>query len=642
MPQYLLSDAAPRIVSIILRVAFGMLSILITPFVVITFPSRRSSMFQRRSVSFVVASLMLASAHPPLHTQTAADSSSPTLKTKARLVLVDVVATNDKGDPVSGLHKDDFQILEDRTPQTISSFEEHRGAPIKQIELPPLPAHVYTNFPLVQAADSINVILLDALNTPTRDQTYVRSQMLKYLKTIPPNTRVAIFTLASQLRMLQGVTTDSAELVGAINSAETTQSALLPSDVENDANQRRVDFLTQENQGPPPKTLALAAVDPVQAAKQFMADTAAFQTEQRIGITLEALQQLARYLWTVPGRKNVIWFSGSFPTAIFADPDLPDPFNIAITFRDEIRRTSDLLSSAHLAIYPIAAEGLSSDAIYQANGAEIGEKRPSMAMRDQVKQLQSGETSRDLNHISMEELAKDTGGQAFYNTNGLNGALAHVINNGTRYYSLAYSPTNTAMDGKFRRIQVRLINGKALLAYRRGYYADDVASILSAGQKPDSNPLLPLIGRNMPDYTQILYKVLVQPLNPQPAAGAPNIGSNVDLHGPFTRFGVDFAISVRDLKLEPASDGAQHGNIEIMLAAYDRAGKPLNLVITQGEVKLSAQEYAAVQRGGLQIHKEIDVPKQYVFLRTGVYDLRASTAGTLGMPLTDAVVTAAK
>jgi len=586
--------------------------------------------------------LIIVWTQPEGQAQTTANTTSTTVKTNARLVLVDVVATNDKGDPVTGLHKDEFQILEDGKLQTISSFEEHRGAPINQIQLPPLPPHVYTNFPLVQAADSINVILLDALNTPTRDQTYVRSQMLKYLKTIPPNTRVAIFTLASQLRMLQGVTTDSAELVAAINSAEATQSPLLPSDAENDANQRHVDFLQQEDQGPAPKNLAMAAVDPVQVAKQFMADTAAFQTEQRIGITLEALQQLARYLWTVPGRKNVIWFSGSFPTAIFADPDLPDPLNIAITFRDEIRKTSDLLSAAQLAIYPIAAEGLSSDAVYQANGGEIGEKRPAMAMRDQVKQMQAGETSRDLNHISMEDLAKDTGGQAFYNTNGLTGALSRVVNNGTRYYSLAYSPTNTAMDGKFRRIQVKLVNGKASLAYRRGYYADDVAHTLSAGQQPNADPLLPLIGRNMPDYTQILYKVLVQPLNPQPSADAPHIGSNTDLHGPFTRYGVDFAISVRDLRLEPASDGAQHGAIEVMLAAYDRAGKPLNLVVTQGDVKLNAQEYAAVQRGGLQIHKEIDVPKQYVFLRTGVYDLRASTAGTLGMPLTDATTTAAK
>ncbi len=69
----------------------------------------------------------------------------------------------------------------------------------------------------------------------------------------------------------------------------------------------------------------------------------------------------------------------------------------------------------------------------------------------------------------MEQLAQDTGGKAFYNTNGLNDALARVINSGTRYYSLTYVPTNGTMDGKFRRIQVKLVKGKDTLAYRRGY-----------------------------------------------------------------------------------------------------------------------------------------------------------------------------
>jgi len=596
--------------------------------------------------SFIIYLALLASISSPVGSQTAPPASgdaTAVLKTKARLVLVDVVVTNDKGDPVTGLQKKDFEVLEDGQPQIISSFEEHHGAPITQVQMPPLPPHVYTNFPLLQAADSVNVILLDALNTPSRDQGYVRSQMLKYLKTIPPGTRVAIFTLASQLRMLQGVTTDSTELLAALNTTKgPQQSALLPSDAENDANQRRIDFLTQEDMGPPPKTLADAAVDPVQAAKQFLADSAAFETRQRIEITLEAMQQLARYLSGVPGRKNVIWFSGSFPTAIFSDPDLPDPFSIAATFQDEIRKTTDLLSSANLALYPIAAEGLTSDAIFQANGSEIGQKRPTQSLRDQVKQMNSGTANRDLNHQAMEDLAKDTGGQAYYNTNGLAGALSRVINNGARYYSLAYSPSNAAMDGKFRRIQVKLVSAKASLAYRRGYFADDLATALSAGQKPDSDPLLALMGRNLPDYTQILYKVLVQPSNPQPAPGAPHVGSNPDMKGPFTRYSVDFAISVGDLKLDPAPDGARHGRIEVVLLAYSREGKPLNFAVTQGNVVLQAKEYETVQKGGLQIHKEIDIPNGYAFLRTGVYDFKSSTAGTLGVPLTDTITTAAK
>lgn len=589
-------------------------------------------MLQTRRILAFLLSLVFVSTQVPLPAQTAT-SSTTTIKTKVRLVQVDVVVTNDKGDPIAGLKKEDFEVLEDGKPQTLSTFEEHRGAPMTQLQLPPMPRGVYTNFPVVQAADSVNVILLDALNTPNRDQVFVRQQMLKYLKAIPPNTRVAIFTLASQLRMLQGVTTDSSQMLAALNGTKgLQQSPLLASDAENDANQHFVDFLEQEEQGSGPKNLAQAAVDPIQVAKQFIADTGTVQAEERISLTLEALQALARYLAEVPGRKNVIWFSGSFPAVVFSDPDLPDPFNIATSFLEDIRKTNNLLAAAQLAIYPVAAEGLAGDLVYEANAKEIGQKRPSMAMRDQVKQMRTGETSRDLNHSSMEFVAQDTGGQAFYNINNLSSVLARVVANGTHYYAISYAPTNATMDGKFRRIQVKLATGKGTLAYRRGYYADEV-SALTAGLKPDSDPLVPLVARNLPDYSQILYKVLVQPLDPQPPADAARIGSNTDLKGPFTRYGIDFAISLRDLKLDPGADGTQHGNIEVALAAYDRAGKPVNLVFTKGDVNLDSKE---MQKGGLQIHKEIDVPKEYVFLRTGVYDLNASTVGTLGMPLTDA------
>jgi len=598
-------------------------------------------MFHNRSLAFAMLFAAFIPALGTLNSQTAPGTS--TVKTKTRLVLVDVTVTNEKGEPVAGLQKDDFEVLEDGKAQNISQFDEHHGTPVTVFQMPALPPNVYTNFPTVQAADSVNIILLDALNTPTRDQVYVRAEMLKYLRKLPPATRVAIFTLASQLRMLQGVTTDSTQLLAALNGNKgMEQSGLLPSNTENESNQHFVDFLEQEDMGPPPKTRDMAAVDPVMVAKQFLADTAAFETQQRIEITLEALQQLARAMEGVPGRKNVIWFSGSFPTGIFGDPDLPDPFSIAANFRDEIRRTTDMLASAQLSLYPVAAEGLAPDAAYEANGKEIGQKRPSLAFRDHMKQMQTGQTNRDLNHNAMEDLAKDTGGRAYYNTNGLSDALAQVVNNGSRYYSIAYSPRNTVMDGKFRRIQVKLTRGKGTLGYRRGYFADDVETTLTSGQKAGQDPLLRLMGRNLPDYSEILYKVLVKPSDPQPAPDAPRIGNNTDMKGPITRYSVDFAIMVSDLRLDAVSDEIRHGNIEIALLAYNREGKPLNFVVTQGNVSLAAKDYDAFRKSGLQIHKEIDVPAGYAFLRTGVYDYKSGEAGTLGTPLNSASASASK
>src|ERR1700722_149959 len=558
--------------------------------------------------------LLLASL--TLHSQTAApDKSAPTFQSKVREVIEDVVVTNNKGEPIPGLHKEDFEITEDSPQQTIATFAEHTAATLTPFKLPPMPPHVYTNFPLIEKADSLNVLLLDSLNTPVNDQSYVHQQMIKYLGTIPPGTRVAIFTLASRLRMLQGATTDSAALLAVLNDkkAGTHASPLLASNAESDAYKEHINFMESESMSPAATnmTSAQAAVDPVNSIKQFLADTTAYETDSRTRLTLDSLQQLARYLSDTPGRKNVLWISGSFPTGLPPNPDLPDPSSVVRSFEPEVRRTTALLASSQVALYPIAAEGLSTDSTYQVNGGAIGQKRPSYEERDLVKQMKSDSETRDSNHTVMEMLAEDTGGTAFYNTNGLSDALARVINNGTRYYTLTYTPADKNMDGKFRHIHVKLRDSKYKLAYRRGYFADP--AIPRTTQKADNDPLMPFMARNFPDVSQIVYKISVVPAKTQPAPDAPRAGANRDLKGPVTRYAVDFAVAVQDLKIDPTPDGGPHGDIEVMLIAYDRDSKPINMVITKGDLTLQPKIYASMIKLGLQMHKEIDVPKEPIY-----------------------------
>jgi len=247
----------------------------------------------------------------------------------------------------------------------------------------------------------------------------------------------------------------------------------------------------------------------------------------------------------------------------------------------------------------------------------------------------------------MEVLAESTGGKAFYNTNGLKDALARAINYGSHYYTLTYTPNDKRVDGKYRRIQVKVADGKYKLAYRRGYYADNEKSAKAKKEQPVSDPLLPLMKRGLPDFSQIVYKIRVVPSTPQPTIEAARAGDNTELKGSFTRYGVDFAIAVDDLKLETTPDGLHTGNIEVMLVAYDRDGNALNLVVRKPEVSLKSQTYAAAQTAGIQLHYEIDVPKDAlakgdVRLRAGIYDLRSTNVGTLEIPLHVVTATAVK
>lgn len=130
-----------------------------------------------RDVWLLLALLASISIQAQDASQPNSEPQVPTIKTEANVVLVDVVVTKGKGEPVVGLHKEDFQVSEDGHPQTISFFEEHTGGTVSPVAFPPMPPGVFTNYPTIKTTDSINVLLLDSLNTQAIDQTYVRPQM---------------------------------------------------------------------------------------------------------------------------------------------------------------------------------------------------------------------------------------------------------------------------------------------------------------------------------------------------------------------------------------------------------------------------------------------------------------------------------
>src|ERR1700743_263313 len=143
-----------------------------------------------------------------------AEGQQAAIKSDVRIVLVDVVVTGAKGQTASGLKKEDFQVSEDGAAQTVSFFEEHTGGKVTPVALPAMPPGEYTNYPTVKTTDSVNVLLLDSLNTQAINQVDVRPEMEKYVEaaTASPNgARLAIFTLGQQLRMIQGFTADASK-----------------------------------------------------------------------------------------------------------------------------------------------------------------------------------------------------------------------------------------------------------------------------------------------------------------------------------------------------------------------------------------------------------------------------------------------
>jgi VWFA-related protein len=154
-----------------------------------------------------------------------------TLQTGTNLVVVDVVVLGLDGRPVKGLKASDFSLSEDHQPQHIRNFQEHPSSPSGPAAAPPrLAPGLFTNYTTASNDGPANVLLLDMLNTPLRDQAFVKMQIQDYLKRAPAGTNIAILGLSSKLFILQGFTSDMTILKAALNSKKATGASSLLDD----------------------------------------------------------------------------------------------------------------------------------------------------------------------------------------------------------------------------------------------------------------------------------------------------------------------------------------------------------------------------------------------------------------------------
>ena len=96
----------------------------------------------------------------------------------------------------------------------------------------------------------------------------------------------------------------------------------------------------------------------------------------RVSMTLQAFQALARYLAPIPGRKNIIWVAGSFPIQFF--PDTGKRGKFASPYPNAVRQTAELLTADQVAVYPIGATGLLGESYLREamTRARTGRERP--------------------------------------------------------------------------------------------------------------------------------------------------------------------------------------------------------------------------------------------------------------------------
>ena len=602
-------------------------------------------------------------------TQPRVDSTSqkvtdavPTFRASAKTVVVDVVVTDSKGHTVKDLSGKDFQIFEDGKPQRVNYFHEYKGyGALAASETDPeqpsaakLPPNIFANNQLAREDEPVTVLLLDLLNTPPEAQYFAREQLIEFLKNKPKGSQFALCTLANGLRLIQGFTNDEQLLISTTNGKKGAV---------------RYAPIHERNGGLDMGLKMQQEVAGFDANKQFVvqmfqeaeAEQRAQELDRRMFVTVDGFAQLARYLAGVPGRKNVVWLSASFPLGIFPNNDLFNAFNETRNYSELMRKTANLLADAHVAVYPVDVRGLMTQAVFAASNAmnpagapppgslaptggqnngglmntSANAQAPSPIMQATHESLedQIGDQS------TMDQIAQDTGGKAFYNTNGIKEALQTAVEQGSEYYMLSYTPSNHNYDGKLRKIKVSMSSKWHHLAYRHGYFADDPFAPLKQEKDALSRDVgLAAMQHGSPQSHQILFATRVVPMgkptkvDPAKQASAQSKKKKGPVVTEVQHYAVDYAIAGSQLQFALEGD-VHHVALDFMASAFDDDGKALSRIASRTTADLKPLSYQDMMVGGFRLHQEFDVPVNAASLRLGVEDELNRKLGTVEIAL---------
>jgi len=552
-------------------------------------------------------------APPPQQQQQPPDTQpvpAARLTAVARAVLLDVVVTDGKGHPVKGLKPSDFVVTEDGAPQNLNSFEEHTAmTPDEVAKLNPpvkLPPNTYTNLTAAPNTNASTVILLDSLDTNVSAQMYLRGQVIDYMKTVPPGTSIAIFELNTSMRLVQGFTSDPQVLLDAVESTKRNSPTISP-------------LLGGHNY----------------PYRQMRQD--ALQS---------GMQMLGRYLAGFPGRKNLIWFTGVVPRTIYGE-GIGNPFQDSTSFIDDIAQTTDVLTLSRVAVYPIDSRGLQTDPSFSASHGGIP-------------RLGTGfETRQFYQHGDLDDVADATGGKAFYNTNGLKQAIAEIVDTGSNYYTIAYTPTNKNWNGGYRQIRIQVDVDHASLQYRHGYHAYNHAYRVRhhlAHPAGPYNPAAPPTGNSQAPSpqdnlaasmglgsipsTELIFEASLAPSNkvvkqekdkPLPQG---NFLRPAYQKKPYRDYSILFGMNVHQLQITPTPQGIHQGQVQFVAVLYTDQGEVVNSTDADVTMNLLEKTYQSLLQDGLKMHLNIAVPiKGNYFLRLGVLDADGNHVGTMEIPV---------
>lgn len=392
-----------------------------------------------------------------------------TFKSQTTMVEVPVVVSDKSGAHLHQLTKADFKVQEDGKEQRIVNFEEIIPSN-DRLTVHTDPPGTFRNLHLEgQRPHTISVIVLDMVNTPFLDQAYARGQLVKYLGDHLDSTQVlGLMVIGGKgVRVLSGLTTDPAVLIATLKKVGGEVSAMETFQTEAQAAAAAGNVPSGLMGGISP------GEDPGAVFRRFVLNADAvegtYKQARAIETTLQALLSIAWSLSGVPGRKSLIWATGSFP--FYLDSYASVPGDNAL--RSLYERAMKALNDAEISVYPLDVRGVLGDPAYSgADSASAPE--PGAA-----------NLSQDSTLNTLKIFAKMTGGRAYYGNNDLATALKNAAEDSSSYYLLGYYLDSRNRKPGWRKLQVSVSRKDAEVSARAGFLVTNAVVDPEATHKAD-------------------------------------------------------------------------------------------------------------------------------------------------------------
>ncbi|HXE62199.1 MAG TPA: VWA domain-containing protein [Bryobacteraceae bacterium] len=427
--------------------------------------------------------LLSATSFSPFARLGAQEPEQPTFTSNTSLVVIDVNVRDKSGNPLPDLKKSDFTLLEDGKPQTISVFEFQRldgsaGEPEKVPAIKPAPNAPAAAAPQPAAAPApkpnaapviryqdrrLVAMLFDFSSMPIPDQNRVQDSALKFIREqLKPADLVAIMSVSNgPLKLDQDFTDDRDRLTEVVKKFQVGNGSELAALGGNG------DDTTGEDTG-----------------TAFNADETEFNifnTDRK----LASLESAAKMLAGFPEKKALIYFSSGISKSGFDN-------------QAQLQAATNTAKKSNVAIYPIDARGL----VASAPGGDASSASSRGTSIFTGAQQQSQRNSFNDSQETLSTLAADTGGKLFVDDNDLALGMEKARDDISSYYIVGYYSTNIKMDGKYRRVQVKL-NGdlQAKLDYRSGYFGQKEFKKFTNTDKEDQLQQALMLGDPLTDLS---------------------------------------------------------------------------------------------------------------------------------------------